>query len=94
MCISNSPYKGICTLGSLYEKVCKYKISCGVEIWGLNEALKERGKVLGKSGNELTELPSSAERNWVERAGKVRLYSKFLATDYGCGCRRIGKAVL
>lgn len=39
----------------------------------------------GKSGNELIELPSSAERNWAERAGKVRLYSKILATDYGCG---------
>ena len=94
MCISNPPYKGICTLGSLYEKVCKSKIRCGVEVWGLNGALKERGKMHGKSGNELTEPLSSAERNWVERAGKVWLYSKLLATEYGCGCRRIGKAVL
>jgi len=94
MCISNPHYKGICTWGSLYEKGCKSKIKCGVEVWGLNEALKERGKVHGKSGNELIEPPSSAESNWVETAGKVRLYSKILAPDYGRGCRRIGKAVL
>jgi len=43
MCISNPPYKGICTLGSLYEKVCKSKIRYGAEVCGLNELLKERG---------------------------------------------------
>ena len=45
--------------------------------------MKERGKVYGKSGIELIELPRSAESKWVETAGKVRLCSKILAMDYG-----------
>jgi len=43
MCISNPLYKGMYTLGSLYEKMCKTKIRYGVEVWGLSEALKDRG---------------------------------------------------
>jgi hypothetical protein len=74
-----TPNVQVWMLKDVYEMVCESRIMCGIEVWGLNEALKEADKVHSRFCKKLIGIPNCAANGFAEmelgresRRGKCR----------------------